>query len=162
MPGPLGAPGRPGEGRGGGRPSPCWERTMPRPSLEMARAGPLHFGGGKGLGRRPRRAGRWEGEPFWGQEAGPSLGMWQGLVPGPSGRESPAGRPFPQPRPQRGTRGIRRKRMLSAFVRQNCGAKVCLRMFWQAQTLFVLFPPHRRGQHGVYSTNECSKICKTL
>ena len=52
--------------------------------------------------------------------------------------------------------------MLSAFVRQNCGQKVCLMVFWQAQMFFVLFSPHRRGQHGVYKTKQCSKMCKTL
>ena len=140
----AGAPGRPGEGRGGGRPGPCSGRTMPGPCLERARAGPLPWGRGVS-GRLPRAwselagRGRPAGEGKAGGDrlvgrAGGGGNLVRGRVwPQPWDVARTGARPFgegesrrpalsPSPGP-RGTRGIRRKRMLSAFVRQNCGQK---------------------------------------
>ena len=118
MPGPRGDPEKaveeagPALARGGRCPGPAWKWQGPALSIlaEVSRGGsPVPGVSWRGAGARRGRerpgvtalsGGQVAGGTFCGDESGPSLGMWQGLVPGPSGRESPAGRPFPQPRPQ--------------------------------------------------------------
>ena len=179
----AGAPGRPGEGRGGGRPSPCSGRTMPGPCLERARAGPLPWGRGVS-GRLPRAwselagRGRPAGEGKAGGDrlvgrAGGGGNLLRGRVwPQPWDVARTGARPFGEgesrrpalsPAPAPGGQGeLGERGCCQLSLDRIAGKKVCLGMFWQSQTLFVLFSPHRRGQHGVYKTKQCSKMCKTL
>ena len=156
--------------RGGRCPGPAWKWQGPALSIlaEVSRGGsPVPGVSWRGAGAR-RGQGKAGGDLRAGR-AGGGVNPLRGRVwPQPWDVARTGARPFGEgesrrpalsPAPAPGGQGeLGERGCCQLSLDRIADKKVCLGMFWQAQTLFVLFSPHRRGQHGVYETRQCFKM----